>query len=406
MKRNRVLTISLALVALFFLARTIFYTKEEVPDIPMDSEYEYRDKNARDLWLFHALLKESFEDVRIIYQGEEEQADGGYQNIIHIKPFFNSDLDNEGNSLYQLAYSGHTVLLSTSYLSFVADSITVQSREGYVCRDIDLFQDSSFRFEGGSSSRFGKNDLPYLQRLDRTKGNRHELTDFFTSTLHMYPSFYEADSLKEAAFLIDTTMKCYQVGLGKLCFHNYPYFFMNIASRDPDYLVHYNHVLSVLDRDADVVLVQSTRAGRMFKSPLRYILSKPSFRWACYLTVVLMLIFFFAESRRKRRAIPLLEKKKNTTLDFVDSISRLYRSTKRNDKLRDQMERNFYSYVEQKYFLFQHQEDFWHKLLSKSKVQPTLLDRLKNEFETKETLTDLQLQGVYNKLNMFYKTAE
>lgn len=58
--------------------------------------------------------------------------------------------------------------------------------------------------------------------------------------------------------------------------------------------------------------------------PLRYVLSQPPLAWAWYLTLLLGLLFLIFRAKRRQRIIPVLEQKKNTSLDFVRTIGHLY----------------------------------------------------------------------------------
>lgn len=59
-------------------------------------------------------------------------------------------------------------------------------------------------------------------------------------------------------------------------------------------------------------------------SPLRYILSQESFRWAWYTLLAGVIAFLFLLARRRQRIIPLLPSRTNSTLHFIRAISELY----------------------------------------------------------------------------------
>ncbi len=58
--------------------------------------------------------------------------------------------------------------------------------------------------------------------------------------------------------------------------------------------------------------------------PMRYILKRAPLKWAFYLALVLLVLFIAFEGRRKQRAIPLIEPLPNRTLEFVETVGRLY----------------------------------------------------------------------------------
>ena len=59
-------------------------------------------------------------------------------------------------------------------------------------------------------------------------------------------------------------------------------------------------------------------------SPMRFILSNPSLKYAWYLLLFGLLIFVFFNAKRKQRIVPISEPLKNTSLDFIRSIGNLY----------------------------------------------------------------------------------
>ncbi len=59
-------------------------------------------------------------------------------------------------------------------------------------------------------------------------------------------------------------------------------------------------------------------------SPIRYILSVPSLKWAYYLLIIFLLIFIVFEAKRKQRPIPVQLPPVNETLNFVRTVANLY----------------------------------------------------------------------------------
>lgn len=59
-------------------------------------------------------------------------------------------------------------------------------------------------------------------------------------------------------------------------------------------------------------------------TPFRYLLSENALRVALYLTLVLICIYFLIGSKRRQRFIPIFEAPANSTVNFVNTIARLY----------------------------------------------------------------------------------
>lgn len=67
------------------------------------------------------------------------------------------------------------------------------------------------------------------------------------------------------------------------------------------------------------------KPGRVEAStPLRFVLSVPSLRWAYYLGVATLLLFIVFRAKRRQRVVPVVEPLRNTTIEFVETVGRLY----------------------------------------------------------------------------------
>lgn len=68
------------------------------------------------------------------------------------------------------------------------------------------------------------------------------------------------------------------------------------------------------------------KAGRaaQARTPLRFILSQSALKWAYFVALTGLLLFLIFNSRRRQRIIPIIEPPRNTTLDFVATVGRLF----------------------------------------------------------------------------------
>ncbi len=83
--------------------------------------------------------------------------------------------------------------------------------------------------------------------------------------------------------------------------------------------------LSYLSPDRIVIWDEYTKQGRIGEaSILRVVMDKTALRWAYYIAVFGILLFVLIEGKRRQRIIPILKPLQNTTLEFVNIVSRLY----------------------------------------------------------------------------------
>jgi hypothetical protein len=84
------------------------------------------------------------------------------------------------------------------------------------------------------------------------------------------------------------------------------------------------------------------------QTPLRYILSEPSLKWAFYITVSGIILFMIFKSKRTQRVIPVIAPLKNDTLVFVKTIARLYYLKKDHKQLAAKKILHFVDHLKQK----------------------------------------------------------
>ncbi|MCO6173758.1 DUF4350 domain-containing protein [Flavobacterium sp. NRK F10] len=60
------------------------------------------------------------------------------------------------------------------------------------------------------------------------------------------------------------------------------------------------------------------------QSPLRFIFSEPSLKWAWLFALLSMIFFMIFNAKRRQRVVPVIEPLKNTTVEFTKTIGNLY----------------------------------------------------------------------------------
>jgi len=113
-------------------------------------------------------------------------------------------------------------------------------------------------------------------------------------------------------------------GEGELYISTLPYAFTNYHLLDEENADYAFKALSYLP-DGNIFWDEYYKVGRrQIESPLRFILSKESLRWTCYLTMAGVLLFVIFMGRRRQRIIPEIRPLPNTTLEFAHTVGQLY----------------------------------------------------------------------------------
>lgn len=93
------------------------------------------------------------------------------------------------------------------------------------------------------------------------------------------------------------------------------------------------------------------------KSPLRYLLSQESFRYAYVLFIITWLLFVLFIGKRKQRIIPEYSKPVNQSLGFIETVGQLYYNQRNNQDIVHKKITYFADYVHSAYYLKFQPED-------------------------------------------------
>lgn len=148
-------------------------------------------------------------------------------------------------------------------------------------------------------------------------------------------------------------------GEGNLFLHSNPLVFTNYFLTRPDKVDYAAAVFSHLDGERmiwdEYSKIASSR-GNAYDSPLYYILRQPALKYAWWMLLITVALYVVFAARRRQRVIPVLEAKTNTSLEFINLISRLhYKNGNHVDMARKKM-KYFLYFVRSKYGI--HAETF------------------------------------------------
>lgn len=201
-------------------------------------------------------------------------------------------------------------------------------------------------------------------------------------------------------------------GGGAIYLHFAPLAFSNFFLLHKNNKTYYDAVFSYLPKSVTEVKWDDyfRYPQRSNFSSLRYILNNPSLRWAFWLTVLLFLIIYLFESKRRQRLIPVLQPMRNSSLDFVKTIGRLYYQRRDNGNLAQKMAAHFLDHVRNRYNLPTSvlDDEFIDRLSYKSGTNrqelKAIVDAVK-ELQDHSSLTDDALLDFNKKIEAFYKQA-
>ena len=143
-------------------------------------------------------------------------------------------------------------------------------------------------------------------------------------------------------------------------------------------------------------------------SPIRFILSDESLRWAYYLTLFTLLTFVFFEAKRRQRIIPIVKPPENTTLEFAETVGNLYFSHGDHLNLAKKKILFFKEKIRSKYYIQTNvlDEDFYKELSNKTgETVENIKELFKyiGEIERRKQISEAALFDLSKKLDEFLK---
>lgn len=203
-------------------------------------------------------------------------------------------------------------------------------------------------------------------------------------------------------------------GGGTLYLQFAPIAFSNFFLLHKKNISYYNNALSYLPASVREVIwddyFRYDNSNKSDFSAFQYIFSSRSLRWAFWLALLLFALIYLFESKRKQRMVPVTGELRNTSLDFVTTIGRLYYQRRDNRNLAIKMSAHFLDHIRTRYNLpvTTPDEEFVTRLSYKTGYPRESLQELIsdiNRLQADVPLTDEELLSFHRKIDEFYKHA-
>lgn len=142
-------------------------------------------------------------------------------------------------------------------------------------------------------------------------------------------------------------------------------------------------------------------------SPLQFILGEPALLAAFILLIVGLVLYILIFSKRTQKIIPPVESNENSSMEFMDIVSKLYFQQKQHNKLVNHMVQIFISFLRERYYinLAQKEPQVVARISEKSGIAQ---DKIKNIISTLKSaktkrFTEQELIDLHVQLEYFYK---
>ena len=396
--------VPLILVLLLLLAGGIYLMRRSSTQRRFDVRLSLRreDRIPYGTFLARSLLPDLFPQAGVYNEPaapgrwDSLSASDDRQAIFLMSYYVDADKD-EVNELLRFASRGNYVyLVGVDYSSALCEALSIEARRADTYPDDTMTVALETPRFGGRSYHYPGYDLSGLLL-------RHapDSTVLLGTRDGGRPNFLQ-----------------FRVGSGAIFVHSSPLAFSNYFLLQPGNEEYLAGALSVLPSNlrrvawSEYYLSKDSGSGGGSKgeSPdwLRVLLRYKAFSWALVLMLLLLLLYALSEMRRRQRWIPLFERPRNESLDFVQTVGRLYYDQRDHHNLASKMIQYFLDHVRQQYKIPTGtlDEEFIRRLEARSGYPRAELERLLTligEIRALERTSDTQLAELHQQLENYYQ---
>jgi hypothetical protein len=412
---KRILPYALALI-LGGAIITLFLSAKKKRNKVLDERFSLRknDKIPYGSWVAYNSLPDLFPKASITinkYEPGYWDSLSNYEDkqvLIILTGRFDADRE-ELQRMMRFVENGNHVLISAQYLSSAADKLFNCGSSAYNMSIVSIKE-----LETGMKIRLN--------------GPLFDSTRYYGYPGRSFESYFSrVDTLTTDALGQDfhgrTNLIRLQAGKGYVYVHLEPFAFTNFFLLHNKNIEYYEHLMSLMPRDAEQVVWDEYYLNRRSDRPaeekknwfsvlmnMKNEEGQHSFRAAFLLLIALLLLYVYMEMRRKQRIIPPFTRPKNDSLDFVKTIGRLYHDKGDHKNLSRKMSSYFLEHVRNKYKLSTGTLDaeFTRNLAYKSGVGEEEIQPIVSFIKKSEqafAISPQQLMNFHNRLQSFYQKA-
>ncbi|RMG18904.1 MAG: DUF4350 domain-containing protein [Bacteroidetes bacterium] len=311
--------------------------------------------------------------------------------------FINDRFDADGqdlDELYYFAEAGNYVWVAARYFP-----IEMEDTLGFSTK-------SNWGMGDSTASRF------YNPLLQEVKGYHYEVGN-------MYDYFDIEDTLNISVLACNSVGQPNLIrvpfGEGAFLLSSTPNMFTNV------HLLHENNhefvaaALSYVPANYtlwwdEYYKVRYQKELEMARSSLQYIKSQESLWWAYRLIIWGILLYVLFAVKRRQRVIPVVEPLPNSTLEFTETIGRLYFQSRDHKNIAEKQIKIFLANIRARYFLKTHSftDEFMKKLAAKSGVPEEevialchYIDRIRGQ----QSVSEASLIALNEQIEAFYEKS-
>ena len=201
----------------------------------------------------------------------------------------------------------------------------------------------------------------------------------------------------------------YRFGKGSLLLCANPELFTNYSLLKPQGADYAAKALSFLPAHSNIYWDQyQNKDIAIHRSPLRVFFTSPRLQWAFYISLLGLALFVLFEVKRRQRVIPIIAPLKNSTVDFVEVVGKVYYERRDNANIAHKKILYLLSFLREQYQLktTQLDKEFAESLVWKTGADTAFVQDLVdyiNYIGQQNTVNDKELIELNRLIEKFYQ---
>jgi len=143
-------------------------------------------------------------------------------------------------------------------------------------------------------------------------------------------------------------------------------------------------------------------------TPIYFILETESLRYAWYVLILGLILFLLFEGKRRQRIIPVITPPRNSSLEFIETVGKLYYHKASHKDLAEKKFKYFAEFLRSNYFLTadKFSTEHYMRIAEKTGVNKVTIENIFNYFRAisqKASISEAELFSLSNEIEKFYK---
>lgn len=324
----------------FGLLVFVEYVKPKKPD--WKHSFSANDKIPYGAYVLRERLHDIFPGQEIsnlnttAYERNRDHPDD-VKNYIYVNAYFKPDQE-ETNALLSMCEKGNNIFIAAyGFHGSFADTLGLKV-EDHLFRIITEQTENDSIGVNFCNPALMKEDAPYYYKAKMA-------SVYFSAFNAPNTAVLGTNNFGEAVFIkIPYGRGCFYLSSTPLAFTNYSL----LWSGNEAYA---SGALSCLPLQNTMWEEYSKSGRREASTPIRYILNSEPLRWAYFITLGTLFCFIIFEAKRKQRIIPEIKPPENTTLEFAQTVGRLYFQYGNHKNIANKKILYFLDHLRNKYFM-------------------------------------------------------